>query len=163
EAIALHKSTERQLANQKMTAQKWYERAKLALDQQNEMIARESLEHRQAHLTQMQNLEQQLTEQKQVILHIKNQLQLLEQKYSELKGKKSLYVARLKSAIASQQLQEMLDTWNPQGTQQLFERLEEKILTLEAQRELSQPAADPLEQRFLTWEETQQVEATLKE
>ncbi|MEB3248156.1 MAG: PspA/IM30 family protein [Merismopediaceae bacterium] len=163
EAIALHKSTERQLANQKMTAQKWYERAKLALDQQNEIIARESLEHRQAHLTQMQNLEQQLTEQKQVILRIKNQLPVLEQKYSELKGKKSLYVARLKSAIASQQLQEMLDTWNPQGTQQLFERLEEKILTLEAQRELSQPAADPLEQRFLTWEETQQVEATLKE
>jgi len=163
EAIALHKSTERQLANQKMTAQKWYERAKLALDQQNETIARASLEHRQAHLTQMQNLEQQLTEQKQVILRIKNQLPVLEQKYSELKGKKSLYVARLKSAIASQQLQEMLDTWNPQGTQQLFERLEEKILTLEAQRELSQPAADPLEQRFLTWEETQQVEATLKE
>ncbi len=163
EAIALHKSTERQLANQKMTAQKWYERAKLALDQQHEGIARESLEHRQSHLTQIQTLELQLTEQKQVIGQIKNQLFLLEQKYSELKSKKSLYLARLKSAIASQQLQEMLDTWNPQGTEQLFERLEEKILILEAQNELRQSAADPLEQKFLNWEETQQVEATLRE
>ena len=163
EAIALHKSTERQLAHQTMTAQKWYERAKLALDQQQEGIARESLEHRQAHLTQMQNLEQQLTEQKRVILQIKKQLLLLEQKYSELKGKKSLYLARLKSAIASQRLQEMLDTWNPQSTHQLFERLEEKILLLEAQSELNQPTADPLEQKFLNWEETQQVETTLQE
>ena len=108
EAIATHKSSERQLAAQQIAAQKWYERAQLAIDKGNENLAREALEHRQAYQHHIQVLEQSLAEHQPVIRRLKGDLQTLERKYSEVKAKKSLYLARLKSAAAAQKLQEMM-------------------------------------------------------
>lgn len=163
EAIATHKSSERQLAAQQMAAQKWYERAQLAIDKGNENLAREALEHRQAYQHHIQVLEKSLTEHQPVIRRLKDDLQTLERKYSEVKTKKSLYLARLKSATAAQKLQEMMGSMDNLSASSLFERLENKVLELEAQSDLSSFVNDPLEQKFATLEDQKGIEATLNQ
>jgi len=163
EAIATHKSSERQLAAQQMAAQKWYERAQLVIDKGNENLAREALEHRQAYQHHIQVLEQSLTEHQPVIRRLKYDLQTLERKYSEVKAKKSLYLARLKSAAAAQKLQEMMGSMDNLSASSLFERLENKVLELEAQSALTSFVNDPLEQKFATLEDQKGIEATLNQ
>ena len=163
EAIATHKSSERQLAAQQMAAQKWYERAQLVIDKGNENLAREALEHRQAYQHHIQVLEQSLTEHQPVIRRLKDDLQTLERKYSEVKAKKSLYLARLKSAAAAQKLQEMMGSMDNLSASSLFERLENKVLELEAQSALTSFVNDPLEQKFATLEDQKGIEATLNQ
>lgn len=163
EAIATHKSSERQLAAQQMAAQKWYERAQLAIDKGNENLAREALEHRQAYQHHIRVLEQSLTEHHSVIRRLKGDLQTLERKYSEVKAKKSLYLARLKSATAAQKLQEMMGSMDNLSASSLFERLENKVLELEAQSALTSFVNDPLEQKFATLEDQKGIEATLNQ
>ncbi|MGL5034731.1 MAG: PspA/IM30 family protein [Microcystaceae cyanobacterium] len=162
EAIATNKSTERQLANEHLWARKWYERAQLAVDQNQEKVARDSLGHHHSHLNHIQSLELALKEQIQVIQQVKINLQTLERKYSQIKSQKSLYLARLKSAIAAQKMQEIMDNWDHRSASSLFERLETRILELEAQSELARPQADPLENQFLNLESSQKVENSLK-
>jgi phage shock protein A len=163
EAIATHKSSERQLAAQQIAAQKWYERAQLAIDKGNENLAREALEHRQAYQHHIQVLEQSLAEHQPVIRRLKGDLQTLERKYSEVKAKKSLYLARLKSAAAAQKLQEMMGGMDHLSVSSLFERLENKVLELEAQSDLTSFINDPLEQKFATLEDQKGIEATLNQ
>jgi len=163
EAIATHKSSERQLAAQQMAAQKWYERAQLVIDKGNENLAREALEHRQSYQHHIQVLEQYLTEHQPVIRRLKDDLQTLERKYSEIKAKKSLYLARLKSAAAAQKLQEMMGSMDNLSASSLFERLENKVLELEAQSALTSFVNDPLEQKFATLEDQKGIEATLNQ
>lgn len=163
EAIATHKSSERQLAAQQMAAQKWYERAQLAIDKGNENLAREALEHRQAYQHPIRALEQSLAEHQPVIQRLKGDLQTLERKYSEVKAKKSLYLARLKSATAAQKLQEMMGSMDNLSASSLFERLENKVLELEAQSTLTAFVRDPLEQKFATLEDQKGIEATLNQ
>lgn len=163
EAIATYKSSERQLAAQQMAAQKWYERAQLAIDKDNENLAREALEHRQAYQHHIRALEQSLAEHQPVIQRLKGDLQTLERKYSEVKAKKSLYLARLKSATAAQKLQEMMGSMDNLSASSLFERLENKVLELEAQSDLTALVHDPLEQKFATLEDQKGIEATLNQ
>ncbi len=161
EAIAISKSTERQRLSQRSTAQRWYDRAQLALEKDNEALAREALDHWQAYHSHEQTLEKALGEQQAVIDRVRRDLRTLEQKYNTIKTQKSLYLARLKSAIAAQKLQEISDSLNRNSASSVFERMELKILELEAQGDLPSPSTDPLDQQFQQLEKQRQLEATL--
>ena len=161
-AIATYKSTERQIANQQRMAQRWYERAQLALDRGNEPSARECLVHRQSYLNSTQSLQAQLEQQSGVIGKFKQDLGDLELKFAEVKAKKSLYVARLRSAIARQKMQEMAGNYVNGGYESIFDQLETKILELEAESQLMAAIVpDSLDQKFAALEEGEQVEAEL--
>ncbi|BFM40590.1 PspA/IM30 family protein [Synechocystis sp. LKSZ1] len=148
EAIAVSKSTERQRLAQQGIAQRWYERAQLALDKDNEGLAREALQHWQNYQMQETSLATALTEQQQVIGKIRADLLALEQKYFAIKTQKSLYLARLKAAIAAQKLVEITSQNRSDGVSHLFEQIELKILEMEAQGELVTNQPDPLESQF---------------
>ncbi|HAC64409.1 MAG TPA: phage shock protein A [Cyanothece sp. UBA12306] len=162
QAIATNKSAQRQLAHHQKAAQKWYERAQMSLDKGNEPLAREALINRQSYQTQAQGLEQQLKQQNQVITKVKQDLRNLEHKYGEAKTKKSLYLARLRSAMASQRLQEIMGNLQPGSSSSVFEQIEAKILELEAQSELTQSYnVDPLEKQFAILENHHQIDEQL--
>lgn len=163
EAIATHKSMERQLAAHRLNAQKWYERAQLAIDKGNETLAKEALSNRQTYLGHAQAIESHLNEHSQSIQKIKQELQTLERKFSEVRAKKSLYLARLKSAVAAQKLQEIMGNFDHASASSLFERLETKILELEAENELFIPASDPLEKQFTHLESDRLVQSELEQ
>jgi phage shock protein A len=158
-AIATVKSTERHLDGYHQQAQKWYERAKIAIDKQQDSLAREALTHRQSYLNQAESLAKQLSQQGGVITQLKQDLRILERKQLEAKGKRSLYIARLRSAMANQRMQEILGEAEHGGYSHIFEKIEAKILEFEAQSEL---AIDPLEKNFAALESQKQIESELQ-
>ncbi len=162
EAIATNKSAQRQLTHHQKAAEKWYERAQLAMDKGNEPLAREALINRQSYQIQAQGIQNQLQQQNQVVEKVKQDLRTLERKYAEAKAKKSLYLARLRSAMASQRLQEIVGNLNSGSSTSVFEQIESRILELEAESDLTQSlSADPLEKQFMDLENNKTIDAEI--
>ncbi len=161
EAIATHKSAERQLSRYENAANKWYERAELAISKGHESLAREALVNRQSYQQQANSIQTQLDQQNEIIQKLKNELRQLEHKEREAKAKKSLYLARLSSAMASQKLHEVLGNFDPHSSDNLFERIDNQILELEAQSEIMGKIPDPLEKKFIELESSKKVEREL--
>ncbi|PSF37982.1 phage shock protein A [Aphanothece hegewaldii CCALA 016] len=155
EAIATHKRTERQYSQYQKAAQTWHDRAQMALDKGNETLAKEALVKWNNYQTSASPFKNQLEPQRSIINRLKKDLLSLEQQYTEAKTKKSLYIARLRTASASQKMQEYLSDLNSRN---IFERVETKIIELESQAELSSAYHDPLERQFISLEEGNDVE-----
>ncbi|MEA5620212.1 PspA/IM30 family protein [Cronbergia sp. UHCC 0137] len=150
-AIATQKRTERQAAASVSQAEEWYRRAQIALKQGNESLAREALTKRHAYQQTAKTLSNQLEQQGDVVGKLKQNIRELELKIAELKTKKDMYIARARSAEASYRLQEMLSGMSDVANTGVLERMEEKVLQIEAQSAaIAQLGADDLEQRFAT-------------
>lgn len=162
ETIATQKRTEREIHKHQQAAQTWHERAQLALSKGNETLARDALLKWQMYQNQCQPFQKQLEQQSPFINRLKQELRELEHKYSEAKTKKSLYLARLRSAVAAQKMQEITGNFHPYSTANLFEQVENQIRELEAHAELRENAlSDPLERQFAALEGQNKAEAEL--
>jgi phage shock protein A len=149
QAIATQKRTERQAAAAQSTAEEWYRRAQLALQQGNEPLAREALTKRKAYQETATALSNQIGQQTEVVERLKKDMRSLELKISDAKTKKDMYIARARSAEASYRLQEMLDSSSATSSLSAFERMEDKVLQIEAQSEaIAQLGQDDLQQKF---------------
>lgn len=152
QAIATQKRTERQHAQAKNNAQEWYNRAELALQQGNEDLARQALTHRGTVLQSVHAMESQLQQQAEVVNSLKENMRALEAKLAEAKTKKDMFIARARSAEASQRLQDMLGQTS--SSTAAFQQMEDKVLSLEAKADALAElnAGDPLEQQFAALE-----------
>ncbi|MDJ0696837.1 PspA/IM30 family protein [Mastigocoleus sp. MO_188.B34] len=160
QAIATQKRTERQAAQAQSTSEEWYRRAQLALQQGNESLAREALTKRKAYQDTAKELLNHIDSQKTVVTQLKKNMQSLEIKISEAKTKKDMYIARARSAQASYRLQEMLGDLT--GDQSAFERMEEKILGIEAQSEAASISGNnELEEKFAALEKSKEIDSEL--
>lgn len=167
-AIATHKRTERQIANAQMTADEWYKRAQLAIQQGNEPLAREALSKRKSYQDTANTLNSEIAQQREVIAKLKKDMRGLELKITEIKTKKEMYIARLRSAEASVRLQELLDEISGKSTStSVFAKVEDKILQLEAKNEVLELAGkDELEEKIAALEGGANIDqeiATLKQ
>jgi phage shock protein A len=162
QAIATQKRTERQCSQAQTTGDEWYRRAQLALQRGEEDLAREALTRRKSYQDTAEAMGSQLGQQKVVVEQLRQNMMKLESKISEAKTKKDLYIARARSAKASQQITEMLERTNPGGAMQAFERMEEKVMQMEAQAEaVAELGTDDLEKRIASLGEADEVEAEL--
>jgi phage shock protein A len=153
QAIATQKRTERQSAQAKVTAQEWYNRAELALQKGEDDLARQALTRRQTYLQSAQAMDAQLAQQGDVVASLKDNMRRLEAKIADARTKKDLYIARARSAEASQRIQEMLGQTGTGGSIAAFERMEQRVMDLEAQSEaLAELSGDPLERQFAALE-----------
>ncbi|HEY9823775.1 MAG TPA: PspA/IM30 family protein [Candidatus Sericytochromatia bacterium] len=153
QAIATQKRTERQASQAQSTADEWYNRAQLALSKGDENLAREALTRRKTYQETAQAMEAQLSQQSGVVTKLKENMRTLESKISEAKTKKDLYIARARSAQASQKIQEMLGNVSTGSAMGAFERMEEKVMQLEAQSEaLEELGSNELEKKFAALE-----------
>ena len=161
-AIATQKRTERQASQADSIAQDWYSRAQLALNQGNEILAKEALTKRKSYQETATALKAQMSEQSSVVNRIKKDMQTLELKIGELKTKKDMYIARARSASASQRLNEMLGGVNTSSSLNAFAQMEEKVLQLEAQSEaIAELGTDDLQKQFNSLAAASDVEAEL--
>ena len=162
QAIATQKRTERQCSQAQATGDEWYKRAQLALQKGEEDLAREALTRRKSYQDTAEAMQAQLGQQRGIVDQLRQNMMKLESKISEAKTKKDLYIARARSAKASQQISEMLERTNPGGAMQAFERMEEKVLQMEAQAEaVAELGTDDLEKRIASLGEADEVEAEL--
>ncbi len=162
QAIATEKRTERQCSQAGSTADEWYRRAQLALQKGDDTLAREALTRRKSYQDTADAMKAQLAQQTVVVTQLKQNMMKLEGKISEARTKKDLLIAKARSAQASQQINEMLGRTTTGGAMQAFERMEEKVLQLEAQSEaVADLGMDDLERRIASLGEADDVEAEL--
>jgi phage shock protein A len=148
-SIANQKRTERQLAQAQSNADEWYRRTQLAIQQGNDALAREALTKRRTYQEAVSTFSSQIEQQSTLVVRLKKDLQGLEVKISEARTKKDMYIARARSAEASLKLQDMLGGVNGTGTQSAFNRMEEKVMQLEAQTEvMTELSGDNLQKQF---------------
>lgn len=155
QAIATQKRTDRQSQHAAQQAEEWYHRAELALQKGDELMAREALGRRKTYLDSAKMMETQVDQQTEVILKLKENMRTLEAKLVEAKTKKDMYIARARSAEASQRLQEMIGQVGTAGSISAFERMEEKVLELESRSDAlaeMNAADESLEKKFAALE-----------
>ncbi|MGL4501515.1 MAG: PspA/IM30 family protein [Planktothrix sp.] len=139
QAIATQKRSEQQYNQAQSQANQWESRAKLALQKGEEGLAREALQRKKGYTETANTIKLTLDQQLVQVDALKRNLIQLESKISEAKTKKNMLKARAQAAKANEQLQGLLGGINPSGATAAFERMEEKVLTLEAR---SQAAAE---------------------
>lgn len=163
QAIATQKRTERQASQSAQMAEEWYRRAQLALQKGDETLAREALARRKSYQETADSLRSQLGQQQTIVSKLKQNMMTLESKLSEAKTKKDMYIARARSAKASQQLNEMLNRSGTNKTIAAFERMEEKVMQMEAQAEATAELAegDAIERQFRALEGGGDIDAEL--
>lgn len=132
QAIATQKRTERQCDQYRTLAQEWHNRAQLALQKADEATAREALTQRQAYLRMISTLESHLTQQQGIVSTLRENMRTLENRITEARTRRDMYIARARSAAASQRIQTLMEQVGGRGTS-AFERMEEKVLELETQ------------------------------
>ncbi|MBD0336609.1 MAG: PspA/IM30 family protein [Cyanobacteria bacterium Co-bin13] len=155
QAIATQKRTERQSEQANRTAQEWYNRAQLALQKGEDAMAREALTRRKTYLDTATAMDAQILQQRDVVEKLKANMRVLEGKITEAKTKKDMYVARARSAAASQRIQEMIGQVGTPGAIAAFDRMEERVMELEARSEAVAElnAGDDLEKQFKALEQ----------
>lgn len=162
QAIATQKRTERQGQQAQSTAEEWYRRAQLALQQGNDTLAKEALTKRKSYQQTATALQTQVEQQTSVVNRLKTDMQALESKISEAKTKKDMYIARARSAQASTRLNEMLGGVNTSSSLSAFERMEDKVMELEAQSEaIGELSSNDLQKQFAALEAGDDVDAEL--
>ena len=161
-AIAAQKRTERQCSQAESTAAEWYQRAQLALQKGEENLAREALTRKKSYQETATAMKASLGQQNAVVTQLKENMRALESKISEAKSKKDMYIARARSAKASERLQEMMGNLSTGSTLSAFERMEEKVMELEARSEaIAELGTNDLEKKFLSLEGAEDVDSEL--
>jgi len=132
QAIASQKRTEQQYQKNQAEANKWQQRAQLALSKGDEGLAREALVRKKSFADVAITLKTQLDSQSTQVDGLRRNLVTLESKISEAKTKKDMLKARYSAAKANQQLQSTISNINTSSASAAFERMEDKVLQMEA-------------------------------
>ena len=162
-AIASQKRVEQQANKAQSEASTWQQRAQLALQKGNEDLAREALVRKKTQSETAAALKGQLDQQSGSVDTLKRQLIALESKISEAKTKKNMLKARASAAKANEQLQRSVGTLNTGSAMGAFERMEEKVLQMEASGQAAAELAGVnLESQFASLEAGDDVDYELE-
>ena len=134
-SIAEQKRTEQQYNKNQTEANNWQKRAQLALTKGDENLAREALVRKKTNSDTAATLKTQLDQQTNQVNTLKRNLVALEGKISEAKTKKNMLKARAQAAKANEKLQQTMGSINTSGSLAAFERMEQKVLEMEARSE----------------------------
>ena len=162
-AIASQKRVQAQADKAQTGATQWQQRAQLALQKGDENLAREALVRKKAQSETASALQAQLSQQSGTVDQLKRQLIALESKISEAKTKKDMLKARASAAKANEQLQRSVGTLSTSSAMSAFDRMEEKVLQMEASGEAAaELAGADLESQFAQLESGSDVDYELE-
>ncbi|MEO1799752.1 MAG: PspA/IM30 family protein [Cyanobacteria bacterium J06629_2] len=152
-SIATQKRTEQQYNKNQSEVNTWQQRAQLALSKGDENLAREALVRKKSFADTANSLKTQLDQQTNQVATLKRNLIALESKISEAKTKKDMLRARANAAKANKQLQDSMSNIGTSGSMAAFERMEDKVMQLEAESEsAAELGGTGIEQQFAALE-----------
>ena len=161
-SIATQKRTEQQYNKNQTDANNWQSRAQLALQKGDENLAREALVRKKTAADTAAQLKTQLDQQVSQVDTLKRNLIALESKISEAKTKKDMLKSRAAAAKANEQLQSTISGLNTGSAMSAFERMEEKVLMMEAKSQAAgELAGSDLENQFALLESGSDVDDEL--
>lgn len=148
QAVASFKRADRQRQEALIAVQRWQNRAQMALTYGDETLAKEAIARSYSYETVAKNIGQQGQEQQTFITDVRRNLQDLEAKINQIKMQKEMYVARIRAAIAQQQLQHFKAELEGGVLNMAIADLETDLWQVEAETDLT----DSLERKFLALE-----------
>lgn len=164
EVVATQKRKQKQMAEAERLSDEWYKRAQLALNKGEEELAREALKRKKDQSDLAASLQEQVDAQAENIQSLFNSMTQLESKIGEAKAKKEQYIARARTAKTTQKVNDMLSGVGGSSSMDAFERMKEKVETLESSAEVSKELAgvdDSLDSKFAALDAGNDVEDEL--
>ncbi|MFN5856440.1 MAG: PspA/IM30 family protein [Pseudanabaenaceae cyanobacterium] len=153
QSMAALKRQEQQYNQAATQAEEWTKRAMLALQKGDEGLAKEALSRKKTHADTAATLKVSLDTQTAQVDTLKKNLMALEGKIAEAKTKKDMLKARMQSAKAQENLNNMMGKINTNSAAATFERMEERVLLAEAKASASSELGmDNLESQFAALE-----------
>lgn len=156
QVMATQKQMEAKYKQAQSTADEWLRRAELAVQKGEDELAREALKRRKTYQTDADAMKLQLEQQQKAVDQLIANTRVLENKLTEAKSKKETLKARAASAKTSKQIQEMMGSLNTSNAVVAFEKMEEKVVAMEAEADsvglLVAGRNDGLDAKFLALE-----------
>jgi len=160
--IAEQKRSEQQYNLNQEEANKWQQRAQLAIAKGDETLAREALVRKKNHADTAATFKTQLEQQTTQVDTLKRSLVALESKIQEAKTKKTMLQARSQAAKATEQLQNTLGNMSTSSATSAFERMENKVIEAEARSQAAgEIGGTNLEQQFAQLEGGDEIDSEL--
>ncbi|MGD1711992.1 PspA/IM30 family protein [Hydrocoleum sp. CS-953] len=162
-AIATQKRSQQQYNQAESQANQWYSRAQLALQKGDENLAKEALQRKKTYSETANTVKLSLDSQTAQVETLKRNLTALEGKISEAKTKKDMLKARMTAARTQEQLNNTMGSINTSGAMAAFDRMEEKVLQMEARSQATAELAGGggLEEDFRKLEASSDVDDEL--
>ncbi|KAF5841356.1 PspA/IM30 family-domain-containing protein [Dunaliella salina] len=150
QVMASQKQMEAKYKQAQSTADDWLRRAELAVQKNEDELAKEALRRRKSYQENADSMLGQLEAQKKAVDQLLGNTRVLENKLAEAKSKKDTLKARSASAKTSKQIQEMIGSLDTSSSVAAFDKMEEKVMQMEAESESTQVlvAGDNLESSF---------------
>ena len=154
EALALQKGIERDTEKEYKEAEKWEQKAILAVQKGKDSLAKEALTRKNEYLRRAKEFEKQFEMHSTNSGSLKKSYQAMEEKIDEIKRKKGLLSAKQKQAEAQEKIYQTIEgIGDTSGTIETIERMEEKVENMQARSEAYQEInfdydKDKLESKF---------------
>lgn len=162
QAIATEKQLETQLQKNRDQAATWQNRAAMAVQQNNDDLARQALQRKQQYAQAAADLEVQLKSQKESTATLRQRLTELEGEVGKAYTKKQVLIARDKAAQATTKANEIMSKTTANGAMSVIEKMEQKVSERESKAQaLAELGGDSLDKKFKNFEGQVDIEAEL--
>lgn len=162
QAIATEKQLEQQLQKNRDQAATWENRARMAVQQNNDDLARQALSRKTQYSQAAADLEAQLNQQREHTQQLRERLTTLEGEVQKAYTKKQVLIARDKAAQATTRANEIMAKTTAGGAMSVIERMEQKVVEREAKAAaLQELGGDTLDKKFKDFEGQVDIEAEL--
>jgi len=142
----------------------WTRKAELAVEKQQDELARGALERSIGCRRLAESFKQQVQDQKNQVENLKSAFSKLEQKLDEAQSKSDLLMAQQRRSRALEKACDATTTMGDHSTAAGFDRMKEKVLRNEAiSQAKSELITETLEDRFATLEKEDEVDRLLAE
>ncbi len=150
EALALQKRLERDTEKEHQEAEKWEQKAILAVQNEKDDLAKEALSRKNEHLRRALDFEKQLEMHQNNADSLKESYQTMEDKIDEIKRKQGLLSVKQKQAEAQEKIYKTIEgLGDTSGIMDTIERAEEKVENLQARAEAYQEISMESDQESL--------------
>ena len=150
EALALQKRLERDTEKEHQEAEKWEQKAILAVQNEKDDLAKEALTRKNEHLRRALDFEKQLEMHRNNADSLKESYQTMEDKIDEIKRKHGLLSVKQKQAEAQENIYKTIEgLGDTSGIMDTIERAEEKVENLQARAEAYQEISMESDQESL--------------
>lgn len=162
QAIATEKQLEQSLQKNRDQAATWENRARMAVQQNNDDLARQALSRKTQYSQAAADLETQLNQQREHTQQLRERLTSLEGEVQKAYTKKQVLIARDKAAQATTRANEIMAKTTASGAMSVIERMEQKVVEREAKAAaLQELGGDTLDKKFKDFEGQVDIEAEL--
>lgn len=163
-SIADQHVLEKKLQENEDSATQWQRRAEMAVDKQDDALARVALDRSMTYRKMAESLRQQVEDQKTQVENLKTALLSLQQKLAEAQSKSDMLIAQHRRSRALNKATAASAAIGEDSNSAAFDRMKSKVhhteATAQAQAELS---ADDVEDRFAALEKERELDRLLNE